>query len=88
MKFYYDIVTHTSIEVDFQYIYDEIKKFRESEGEGCTVEEIQDDFIDSFEDWIIGLYTKDFDIEYNERYADLLIDEWCKFIKQLSDESL
>ena len=88
MKFYYDIVTHTSIDVDFQYIYDEIKKFRESEGEGCTVEEIQDDFIDSFEDWIIGLYIKDFDIEYNEGYADLLIDEWCKFIKQLSDESL
>ena len=88
MKFYYDIVTHTSIDVNFQHIFNEIKKFRESEGKGCTIEEIQDDFIDSFEDWIIGLYTEDFDIEYNEGYADLLIDEWCKFIKQLSDESL
>ena len=88
MKFEYDIVTHTSIDVDFQYIYDEIKKLRESEEKSCTVEDIQDDFIDSFEDWINVLYTKDFDIDYNEGYADLLIDEWCKFIKQLSDESL
>lgn len=88
MKFEYDIVTHTSIDVDFQYIFDEIKKFRESEGEGCTVEEIQDDFIDSFEDWIIGLYIKDFDIEYNEGYADLLLEEWCKFTEKLRNESL
>lgn len=88
MKFYYDIVTHTSIDVDFQYIYDEIKKFRESEEKSCTAENIQDDFIDSFENWINRLYTKDFDIDYNEWYADLLIEEWCKFIEQLSDESL
>lgn len=88
MKFEYDIVIHTSIDVDFQYIFDEIKKFRESEEEGCTVEEIQDDFIDSFEDWIIGLYTKDFDIEYNKGYADLLLEEWCKFTEKLRNESL
>lgn len=88
MKFYYDIVTHTSIDVDFQYIFNEIKKLRESEEKSCTIEEIQDDFIDSFGDWINWLYTKDFDIEDNEGYADLLIDKWCEFIKQLSDESL
>ena len=88
MKFEYDIVTHTSIDVDFQYIYDEIKKLRESEGKSCTVEDIQDDFIDSFGDWINWLYTKDFDIDYNEGYADLLIDEWCKFTEKLRNESL
>ena len=75
MKFYYDIVTHTSIDVDFQHIFNEIKKFRESEGKGCTIEEIQDDFIDSFGDWINWLYTKDFHIDYNEVYADLHKDE-------------
>lgn len=88
MKFEYDIVTHTSIDVDFQYIYDEIKKLRESEEKSCTVEDIQDDFIDSFGDWIYWLYTKDFDIDYNEGYADLLIDEWCKFTEKLRNESL
>ena len=88
MKFYYDIVTHTSIDVDFQYIFDEIKKFRERKREGCTIENIQDEFIDYFEYWINVLYTTDFDIEYNEGYADLLIEEWCKFIEQLSNESL
>lgn len=88
MKFEYDIVTHTSIDVDFQYIYDEIKKLRESEEKSCTVEDIQDDFIDSFGDWINWLYTKDFDIDYNEGYADLLIEEWCKFTEQLRNESL
>lgn len=88
MKFYYDIVKHTSIDVDFQHIFNEIKKLRESEEAGCTIEEIRDDFIDSFGDWINVLYTNDFDIEDNEGYADMLIEEWCKFIKQLSDESL
>lgn len=88
MKFEYDIVTHTSIDVDFQYIYDEIKKLRESEEKSCTVEDIQDDFIDSFGDWINWLYTKDFDIDYNEGYADLLIEEWCKFTEKLRNESL
>lgn len=88
MKFEYDIVTHTSIDVDFQYIFDEIKKLRESEEKSCTVEDIQDDFIDSFGDWINWLYTKDFDIDYNEGYADLLIEEWCKFTEKLRNESL
>lgn len=88
MKFEYDIVIHTSIDVDFQYIFDEIKRLRESEEKSCTIEDIQDDFIDSFEDWINWLYTKDFDIEYNEGYADLLIEEWCKFTEKLSNESL
>lgn len=88
MKFEYDIVTHTSIDVDFQYIYDKIKNLRESEEKSCTVEDIQDDFIDSFEDWINVLYTKDFDIDYNEGYADLLIEEWCKFTEKLRNESL
>lgn len=88
MKFYYDIVTHTSIDVDFQHIFNEIKRIRESQGESCTIESIQDDFIDSFEDWINVLYTNDFDIDYNEGYADILIDKWCKFTEQLRNESL
>ena len=88
MKFYYDIVAHTSIDVDFQHIFNEIKRIRESQGENCTIESIKDDFIDSFGDWINILYTNDFDIDYNEGYADILIDKWCKFIEQLSNESL
>jgi hypothetical protein len=81
MKYWYEVVTFEFVDIDFQEIYDFIRKEEPQFTDLC---DIYLEFIDNIGYYIRSIYanTEDLDDEYNEHFFKEVQKGWEEFLEE------